>query len=247
MAYKYEMHQHTAPCSGCAVADLETLVRTMKAEGFAGCVLTDHFYHGNTGIDRSLPWTDFCLPYIESFHIAKTVGDSIGFDVLFGLEEGVGCGKEVLLYGITPDFILDHPELREGGLPLIYRVAHEAGALVVQAHPFRSRSYIPDPMARLDSEYLDGYEVWNSASIPDDNRKGWDTYYPLRKSATWDISLDDSSSRPLVVTAGSDCHCNHADVRSCISCESRITSHVELVRLLRSGKYDIAQDCVVHA
>lgn len=226
MSFKYELHQHTTPCSKCGVADPELLVRAMKAEGFAGVVLTDHFYHGNTGIDRALPWKEFCDPYVETFRIAKEVGDAIDFDVLFGIEEGVGEAKEVLLYGITTDFIYDHPELRDGGLPMIYALTREAGALVIQAHPFRDRAYIPNPMARLYPQFLDGYEVWNSGSKFEDNQKGYDEF----------------ANGNRIVTVGSDCHCEHQNVRSFIECGHRITSPEALVQLLKSGEYKLRKD-----
>ena len=54
MWYRYEMHLHTAPCSLCAVATMEEMVAACREKGYAGFVVTNHFYHGNTGIDRSL-------------------------------------------------------------------------------------------------------------------------------------------------------------------------------------------------
>lgn len=231
MRFKYDLHQHTAPCSGCGRANPEQLVRTMKAEGFAGCVLTDHFYHGNTGIDRKLPWRDFCDPYVENYLEAKAVGDEIDFDVIFGIEEGVGGGKEVLLYGITPEFLYSNPELRNADLPLIHRLAHEVGALVIQAHPFRNRPYIPDPLAKLPPQYLDGYEVWNSGSTPEDNQRAVQAF----------------KANETIITAGSDCHHNHADVRSYVESRKRIRYPEILVEVLKHGDYEIRKDIAIEA
>ena len=63
MEFKYQMHTHTAPCSKCAVMTPQELIDGLVAGGFKGCVLTNHFYKGNSGIDRSLPWNDFVAEY----------------------------------------------------------------------------------------------------------------------------------------------------------------------------------------
>lgn len=224
MRYKYEMHQHTWPCSHCGRADPAELVRNMKAEGYAGCVLTDHFYHGNSGIDRDLPWPDFCRAYEDAYLQAKAVGDGLDFDVLFGIEEHVGDSKEVLLYGITPAFIYKYSQLREGGLAFIYEAAKAEGALVIQAHPFRNRDYIENPMQRLDANLLHGYEVFNACNRPEDN----------------DAALKIYGNSGKIIVAGSDCH---ADIfqkqRAGIAVEHRIRTEKELADVLRSGHYEL--------
>lgn len=223
MKYRYEMHQHTAPCSHCGKADPVELVRKLKEAGYAGCVLTDHFYHGNTGIDRDLPWDEFCKPYEEAYMLAKAEGDKIGVDVLFGLEESVGEGKEVLLYGITPEYMYMHPELREGGLEAVYTSAREFGALVIQAHPFRDRDYIPEPNKPLNPELLDGYEVFNLGNRPENNEK----------------AAAELSQCGKILTAGSDCHREESETRAGIESDVRITSEKQLAEVLRGGNYTL--------
>lgn len=223
MKFRYEMHQHTAPCSHCGHAEPEELVRKMKEQGFNGCVITDHFYHGNTGIDRDLPWNDFCRPYEENYLKARAEGNKIGFDVLFGLEEHVGEGKEVLIYGITPEFMYNHPELREWGLERVYSAAHSIGALVIQAHPFRKKDYIVNPDKLLDSSLLDGYEIYNTANKAEDNEK----------------AAEELSNCGKILTAGSDCHWNETGKRSGIETDFRITDEKQLADVLRTGEYNL--------
>ena len=81
--YLYEMHCHTLPCSACGGIQPEDLVRGLKEIGYAGMVLTDHFYHGNTGIRRNQPWEDFVAAYEESFLRAKAVGDALAFRLFY--------------------------------------------------------------------------------------------------------------------------------------------------------------------
>lgn len=223
MKYRYEMHQHMTPCSHCGRADPAGLVCKLKEQGLAGCVITDHFYHGNSGIERSLTWEEFCRPYEDNYLETREEGKKLGIDILFGLEEHVGDGKEVLIYGITPEFMYLHPELREGSLETVFRAAKEFGAVVIQAHPFRSRDYIPDPDKKLDASFLDGYEIFNTANKPEDNEKAFNVFSDCGK----------------ILTAGSDCHRNENGTRSGIETDFRITDERQLAEVLKSGKYGL--------
>ena len=224
MKYRYEMHRHTSPCSHCGKADPEKLPIVMKEEGYTGCVITDHFYYGNSGIERTLPWNEFCRPYEETYLKAKAVGDKIDFDILFGIEEHVGEGKEILIYGITPEFMYKYPEMREGGLERIYKFAKNENALVIQAHPFRSRDYIPEPMKKLSPDFLDGYELFNASNKPEDNKNAFEIY----------------SGSGKIFTAGTDCHRDNTIVPAAgIETDVRIKSEKQLADILRSGNYQL--------
>lgn len=219
--FVYEMHQHTAGCRACGIGNPADTVKALYQEGFAGMVLTNHFYHGNTGIDRRQSWENFVHPYEEAYREAKAVGNRLGFDVLFGLEEGVGGGKEVLLYGITPQFVYDHPELREADLELIARLVRENGGLVFQAHPFRVRGYITDPGIIMPLEYLDGIEAYNACNNETENYR----------AALF------AEQHMLQVSAGSDAHVPEFPKRYGIAVDRRITNEEDLAQVLRSGKY----------
>ncbi len=221
--YIYELHQHTAGVSACAYDSPAETVRGLKSAGYAGMVLTNHFYHGNTGVRRQLPWADFVQPYIDAYEEAKAVGDKLDFDVLFGIEEWVGGGKEVLLYGISPDFLLAHPALRDADLPQIAALTRNAGGLVVQAHPFRVADYIRAPWEELPAEYLDGVEVHNACN---------DEMTNLRAAQF-------AEKHDLIPTAGSDAHTAHTAKRAGIICDRRLRTGEELIALLRAGDYEL--------
>ncbi len=221
--YIYELHQHTAGVSACAYDTPADTVRGLKAAGYAGMVLTNHFYHGNTGVHRQMPWVDFVLPYIAAYEEAKQVGEELDFDVLFGIEEGVGGGKEVLLYGITPDFLLAHPELRDAGLPELAALTRAAGGLVIQAHPFRIADYIRAPWESLPLEHLDGMEVHNACNDEMANMR----------------AMQLAEKHDLILTAGSDAHTAKTRYHAGILCEHRIRTNEALVATLRSGDYEL--------
>lgn len=223
------MHQHTEICSKCGRANPAELVHAIKDSGFDGVVITNHFYHGNTGVDRGLAWADFVKVYEQSYLDAKAEGDRIGIDVLFGMEEHVGNSKEVLIYGVHPQFFYDHPELRACDLKMIHDLVHAAGGLVVQAHPFRARGYIKDPLLRLDPSLLDGIEVHNACNKPGEN----------------EAALELAESNGLICVAGSDAHgCGFED-RFGIASPCRIKTEEELVKVLRSGDYGLIYKTIV--
>lgn len=219
----YEMHQHTAPCSACGRADPRKTVHALKESGFSGMVLTNHFLHGNTGIDRALPWEEFIKYYEDDYLAAKEEGNKINFDVIFGIEEHVGRGKEILLYGITPEFLYAHPELKCGELEVISKAVREYGRLVFQAHPFRSRDYIPDPSELLPVEPLDGIEAYNACNPEGENIRA-------EKYAV---------EHGFLISAGSDAHTETVETRCGIASEQRITTPAELVEVLKSGDYKL--------
>lgn len=217
------MHQHTALASACAQVTPEEMVRGLKKKGFAGVVMTEHFYHGNTAVRRHQAWEDFVRPYEEAYERARREAEKLDFDVLFGIEEGIGGGKEVLIYGITPAFLYAHPELRDARLPEIAALVRAAGGLVVQAHPFRVRDYIRAPWEELPVEYLDGVEVHNACNDPLSN---------ARAQALAD-------KHDLIAIAGSDSH--SIDSLGCagIASETRIRTETELTTVLRDGAYEL--------
>lgn len=49
-------HLHTSESSACGLLPAAQPVQKFKEAGYTGIVVTDHFYGGNTAIDRNLPW-----------------------------------------------------------------------------------------------------------------------------------------------------------------------------------------------
>ncbi len=153
----------------------------------------------------------------------KNVGDKLGIDVLFGVEEEVSKGLEVLCYGITPEILLAHPELENNDCKLWHDVLGESGVLCIQAHPFRRRGSIPNP-GLLPLDCIDGIEVFNSGNTAEDNAS----------------ALAFAAAHPeLILTSGADTH----GVASCciggIETEERITCEAVLAGILRHGTYTL--------
>ena len=219
----FETHLHTFPCSACAKDRNLAFVDRAAELGLSGLVITNHFYCGNTGIDRALPWADFVNAYVEDYRIARAYGEEKGVAVLFGLEDGFGGGKEMLVYGLPPEAVQEHPELKT--LPPAEKAAlfRSLGGFVVCAHPFRHRSYIPEPVVAPDTAYFDGMEVENACNAPEENRQAA-------------VLCQQSGLRP---TAGSDAHRTDGLGKAGVAFYDRVTDSREFVQALTEGQYTL--------
>ncbi len=222
--YKYQMHTHTSPCSKCAPMTQKELVDSLVLGGYSGCVLTNHFFRGNSGIDRNLSWNDFVLQYEKDYLECKKAADGKDLDIIFGIEEHLFDGLEILCYGITPQFLYDHPELRDDHTVETWSKAlRDFGALCIQAHPFRDREYIKNPRL-LPCEYIDGIEVFNACNKPEENAKA---------------NTEASAHPEWILVSGADTHLPASVCWSGIATPIRISDEKELVKILKSRNYDL--------
>ena len=195
--YLYETHLHTSQSSACAWSSGYEMAKACHEYGYAGLIVTDHNWGGNTRTDRSLPWEQWVQEFAEGYLDAKRYADAHeDFDVFFGYEAGF-CGTEFLIYGISPEWLMEHPEIRTASIEQHHRLVHEAGGFVVHAHPFREESYIPE--IRLFPELVDAVEGVNATHSNHlsgaHNKKVYD-----------DRAIAYANTHGLPMTAGSDIH-----------------------------------------
>lgn len=199
--YLYETHLHTSSGSACGKNTPEEMVIAAKEAGYTGIIITEHNWGGNTAIDRKLPWEQWLEGYCAGYYAAKKCGESIGLDVFFGYEAGFGgtdfAGTEFLIYGISPEWLLQHPQIRKMNAQEHLRTVREAGAMVVHAHPYRVATYIPQ--VRLVPEWVDAVEAVNAVHS---NTKSRSHYNPEYDSQ----ALAYAKGEGLPITAGSDIH-----------------------------------------
>ena len=162
--YLYETHLHTSMVSVCAHNTPEEMVRATKARGYTGIFVTEHNWRANSCIDKSLPWEVWIDGMASSYYAAKAEGDKIGLQVFFAYEAGFHGtpyhGADFLVYGLTPQWLKDHPQLRDMSVEEHLRTVRSAGAMVIHAHPFREAAYIPQ--VYLFPEDVDGVEIRNA-------------------------------------------------------------------------------------
>lgn len=191
MGYLYETHMHTSQGSACAHVPGAEMARLYKEAGYTGIVITDHFWGGNTAIDRSLEWADWVNGFCEGYEDAKREGDRIGLQVFFGWESGYNA-TEFLIYGLDKQWLLDHPEIRDCTVEQQRELVRRSGGIVVHAHPFREAPYILE--IRLFPAFVDGVEGINVGNRdPQWNEK----------------AIAYAAEHGLPITAGSDQHNGH--------------------------------------
>lgn len=157
--YIYETHMHTSESSACAHNTGAEMARAYHEAGYAGIIITDHFFYGNTAVNRRLSWEEWVNRFCLGYEHAKAEGDKLGLSVFFGWESGY-TGTEFLIYGLDKEWLLNHPEIKEATVEEQYALVHAAGGIVSHAHPFREEPYIPQ--IRLYPEYVDAVEGVNA-------------------------------------------------------------------------------------
>ncbi len=219
--YKYDLHVHSSGCSACGVDDIYKIVCGAKEAGLSGIALTNHFWGGNSRVDRTLDWADFVKQYETEYIKAKEYGEKIGVKVFWGIEEGVGRGKEALIYGVKPYMIGEHPELKMAGIAALSKFVHDCNGLIYAAHPFRDRAYIEDPLEKPDMKYYDGIEVYNTGNSDLDNK----------------LADNFAKATGCNVIAGGDVHYAHGFKCCGLATEFPIKNDEHLIDVLKNRRY----------
>jgi len=152
-------------------------------------IVTDHFYNGHTSVPRALPWKEWVKRFCQGYEEARDEGERRGFDVLFGWEETFDDCDDYLVYGLSKEWLLEHPEARRWTRGEQHRAVRAAGGCVVQAHPFRQHFWIKRVV--LSSGCVDAVEAANMGNA----QRSYDA-----------LAMRYARSLGLPVTAGSDVH-----------------------------------------
>ena len=216
--YRYDLHVHTREGSACADSPGAEMADFYKSLGYAGFVVTDHFWTGNTRVDRGLPWEDWLAGFRAGFEAAKRRGDEIGLDVFYGWEYSFH-GTDYLTLGLDNDWAARHPEIRSMDIVDYLDLVRGAGAYVVHAHPFMEARYIP--YIRLLPRRVDAVEVVNAT----------------KPQAMNDRAMEYAKGYDLATTAGSDCHGTYATHLAGIEVDRRLSSIEDLVAALRNREH----------
>lgn len=221
--YKFEIHLHTNNCSACAISDPEEMINAAKKNGYSGIVVTNHFYHGNTAVDRNLPWRNFIGEYAADYFELKELGEQEGITVFFGLEEGFAPGREMLIYGLEPEIFAESPDFIMMSAKEKSDFIHENGGLCVCAHPFRDRDYIPDPNTPPNPDLFDGIEGFNLFNQTEENEKAF--VFALNNKK--------------LVTSGGDIHRAKDFGNAGIAFDTPVTDYKTFIENLRSGDFKL--------
>ena len=213
MPFLYETHMHTCLASACGKSTGKEHARFYKSAGYTGIIMTDHFFGGNTAVDRSLPWEERVDLFWRGYEDAKEEGDRIGLDVFFGLEQNFS-GDEYLIYGLTKEYMKAHPEMEHWTRRQQLDEVHRQGGCVIQAHPFRMRGYMDK--IRVGTLFCDGIEAANLGNEPLDDARAYRM----------------GTEMNLVMTAGTDNHHSPVETPFGVALDKKLTCIRDYVRII---------------
>lgn len=178
-----DLHAHSSGISHCCRIDAAEVLRQANAVGLDGIVLTNHYQKSYVDGDVH----EFVKRYIDEYHAAKVCGEELGCRVFFGIEVTAEQYPNVhlLIYGVDEAFLNTYPTLYDYSLEELYRIVHENGGTLIQAHPFRNGTHV------LDVQYLDGIEI---------------NCHPLYKRSYSAELIEIATENGLIVTCGGDFH-----------------------------------------
>ena len=210
-----DLHAHTSGISRCCRQAAPDILKAAKDTGLDGIVLTNHYYKAYiTDGDAA----SFAKRYAEEFYYTEAVGRDMSLTVLFGIEvtmEKYG-GVHMLVYGVTPEFVTEHPDLYDMTLPQLHGAVSAVGGVLVQAHPLRREKNV-----LLDTAYLEGVEV-NSHPI----------YGYSHLKEMWEVAERDG----LILTSGGDYHADTPYRPSCGTYLPDGTDTLGLARFLKEAE-----------
>jgi histidinol phosphatase-like PHP family hydrolase len=215
--YMYETHMHTHPVSACAVNSPEEMVRYYKSKGYAGVIITDHFFNGNNGCPKNAPWEEKVKSFMNAYERAKNEGDKCDLDVFFGLEYSYN-GTDFLVYGLDEDFLLKNPGFDSLDMNGFSAAVRGAGAYLAQAHPYRAAWWIEKPEPAHPS-LIDGIEVHNASMDNKTNKR----------------ALQFAEKHGLAKQSGTDAHSTSSKRPSGIALQKRAENIFDIINAIKNG------------
>ena len=221
--YKFDLHCHTKGVSKCGTVFPEDGAQLYIKAGYSGLVITNHFNRDTFDVlPPDASWEDTVRYFLSGWErFRDAAGDQL--NVLLGMEIRFGQNdNDYLVYGLTKEFLLSHPELLDMNVKTFSALARQSGLLFYQAHPFRNGMTVVDP------RYLDGIESYNG--------------HPHHDSRN-DIALAWAEKFGLPQISGSDFHDMDGYALGGILTEAPIRTQEDLLReirnhpqLIRAGK-----------
>ena len=190
-------------------------MRLYHAAGYQTMFISDHFaaFHFKK-LGDELSFEDKVHILYNSYLKACDEGKHYGMNILFSVELSL-CSNHWLLYGVDLNFLLLRPNIFEMTLDEFHAHAKAHGITIIQAHPLRDGHNVPHP------EIADGFEVFNTNPRHENHD---------------DEVLEIAKDHHLLITAGSDAHCDEDIAGAAVLSENEIKTVDDYLTLLKSGK-----------
>lgn len=212
--YKLEIHAHTSPVSPCSELAPDVLISMLKAEGYDGVVITNHFWSGG----RFMKTEDPVGTYLADFYAAKEAGAKQGMTVLLGAEIRFNENhNDYLIFGADEPFLREAVKHFDMTSEEFYSAFRSEERIFLQAHPMR------DGMVLKAPDSMDAIEAMNMHP-----------HHNSRPSATTKYARE---ARIPVLTVGTDLHHPGHQGVSALRAKTLPQTETELVSLLRARDY----------
>ncbi len=222
--YLIETHLHTKEVSKCAHLYAAQSAEFYHQAGYHAIAVTDH-YNQDTwdylGIDARA--IDDVMPrFIEGYQAMREAAGKYGIRVFLGAELRFLENKnDYLLYNFPADLLAKPHEVMSMGAAAFSTLAREAGALFIQAHPFRKGCVPVDPML------IDGAEIFNANP----------RHLPYARNELAQ-KIAEREGKGFIRVAGSDSHRTEDTARSGLRSNTLPEDSAAFAALLRSGDYE---------
>lgn len=179
-----DLHAHSALSRCCKIDGKDNLI-VAKEFGMDGFVLTNHYDKSYLINDDKI---EYANRYINEYYYVKKCSIELGIKCFFGIEVTMSKHNNchVLVYGVSPEWLVNYPNLYDLEMSELYELVHKYNGIVVQAHPLRKNINV-----LLDTKYLDGIEL-NSHTI--------------NEGPHTEEILEIAKVNDLLVTSGGDFH-----------------------------------------
>lgn len=215
--YSTELHLHTKESSSCSNIPAKEMIEAYNEKGYSTIVVTDHCSKGKMERLGNIIWKQKMDYVFTGFDIAKEYGESLGLNILLGVEITLHqTDSDYLVYGIDKDFLYNNEKIYEYSLPELYNLCHQNDYILVQAHPFR------DNIELVPLEYVDGIEIFNGCH---------DEVSRNEKAEKYGMSTN------KILTSGSDFHNLEDLARGGIVTQEEITDIKQLVKGNNKKRY----------
>ncbi|HHW46264.1 MAG TPA: PHP domain-containing protein [Clostridiales bacterium] len=186
LSYLFEMHFHTPYTSHCGQVKPEEALPKYKEMGYAGVVVTDHYYRDWFRDYKDLSWDEKAERWLAGYKKALDAGRECGIVVILGMEIRFNDNiNDHLVYGIDEEFVYRNKELYDLTYEEFAELCRSQGLFFAQAHPFR------DICSARDPKYLNGVEIYNGN---------------MRWNSHNDVAKEFAKVNGLVGISGSDFH-----------------------------------------
>ncbi len=214
--FKIETHLHTPVISPCGRVSPEETVERYALAGYAGIVVTEH-YRLDVFEKRLAEEADPLHAFLEGYRQIKRYADRVGIRAYYGAElQFAENHNDYLLYGFSEGLLADPEKICRMGIAQFSGFAREQGALLLQAHPYRTGCVPVAPYL------VDGIEAVNRHDCHQNRNH---------------LALAMGQRYGMLMTSGTDFHDPEDRCVAGIEAAYLPEDSVALAKLLRSGEY----------